>query len=46
MNKLPKPKPRNLTALSPLLRKSGVHMRSKSGLKREAKLALDKEVIL
>ena len=38
------PKPRNLVARSPLLRKGGAHGKSKSALRREANVALRKLV--
>ena len=37
MPTLPRRRPRNPIALSPLLRKGGVHERSKSGVRAEAK---------
>jgi hypothetical protein len=44
MPTLPRRRPRNLVALSPLLRKGGVHERSKSGVRAEAKQELQNEL--
>lgn len=44
MPTLPRRRPRNPVALSPLLRKGGVHERSKSGIRAEAKQELQDEL--
>ncbi len=44
MPTLPRRRPRNPVALSPLLRKGGVHERSKSGVRAEAKQELQDEL--
>lgn len=44
MPTIPKRRPRNPVALSPLLRKGGVHERSKSGVRAEAKQELQDEL--
>lgn len=44
MPTLPRRRPRNPVALSPLLRKCGVHERSKSGIRTEAKQELQDEL--
>ncbi len=44
MPTLPRRRPRNPVALSPLLRKGGVHERSKSGIRAEAKQKLQDEL--
>ncbi len=45
MPTLPRLRPRNPVALSPFLRKGGVHERSKSGLRAEAKHHLQDELL-
>lgn len=45
MPTLPKVRPRNPVARSPLLRKGGVHEKSKSGLRAEHKQKLQTELI-
>ena len=44
MPTLPRLRPRNRVAMPPLLRKGGVHERSKSGLRAEAKQQLQEEL--
>jgi len=44
MPTLPRRRPRNPVALSPLLRKGGVHERSKTGVRAEAKQELQDEL--
>ncbi len=44
MPTLPRRRPRNPVALSPLLRKGGIHERSKSGVRAEANQKLQDEL--
>ncbi len=45
MPTLPRRRPRNPVALSPLLRKGGIHEKSKSGIRAEHKQKLQTELI-
>jgi hypothetical protein len=44
MPTIPSLRPRNPVALSPLLRKGGVHERSKSGVRSEVKQLVQEEI--